>query len=273
MGLKAVPVEPGMFCWFELTTRNVERGKVFYQGLMRAGVRGLPLGPSDYVLLDVEGRTVAGMMPMDGAFPESAASHWLPYVAVRNIDHLCRRVVELGGTLRCGPSDIPIGRFAVIADPTGGTVALFEAAPGKTDGTQPVGPGSFVWCELVTRDAARASEFYVRLLDWTPQFRVTGATSCIEMKAGPHPVASVFEACADERTSIAHWCPYLCVEDIHASLAAAIRLGGHKLCEPIEIPGVGIYAGLTDPTGAHLALLEPLRPQIPEGGDAPHTEQ
>ena len=67
-----------------------------------------------------------------------------------------------------------------------------------------------------------------------------------------------FEACADERTSQAHWCPYLCVEDIHASLAAAVRLGGHKLCEPMEIPGVGTYAGLTDPTGAHLALFEPL---------------
>ena len=35
-------------------------------------------------------------------------------------------------------------------------------------------------------------------------------------------------------------------------------MGGRKLCEPMEIPGIGTYAGLTDPTGAHLALFEPL---------------
>lgn len=258
MGLRTVPVEPGMFCWYELTTRDIERGKSFYQALMRAGARGLPMGPAEYILLDVEGQTVAGMMPMGDDFPRGTPSHWLPYIAVADVDATCRRVEALGGRICCPPSDIPIGRFAVIADPTGGSVALFQAAAGKTDGTNPVGPGTFVWCELVTRDVPRASEFFSKLLHWTPQFRVAGATSFIEMKAGPHAVASVFEACADERTSQAHWCPYLCVEDIHASLAAAVRLGGHKLCEPMEIPGVGTYAGLTDPTGAHLALFEPL---------------
>ncbi|MBL9118489.1 MAG: VOC family protein [Phycisphaerae bacterium] len=256
--LRTVPVEPGMFCWFELTTREVDRSRDFYRSLMRAVTRGLAMGDTEYTLFDIDGKTVAGLMPMGDAFPLESPSHWLPYIAVQDVDAVCREVCPLGGRICCGPTDIPIGRFAVITDPTGGNVALFQSAPGKTDGTNPVGPGTFVWCELVTRDVPIASQFYAKLLGWTPQFRVAGATSFIEMKAGSLPVASVFEACADERTSVAHWCPYLCVEDIHASLAAAVRLGGRKLCEPMEIPGIGTYAGLTDPTGAHLALFEPL---------------
>lgn len=262
--LKAVPVEPGMFCWFELTTREVERGRDFYGSLMRAATRGMPDGSPDetarYFVFDIDGKTVAGLNPMGERFPLDAASHWLPYVAVGDVSRACERVVQLGGRIACGPTEIPIGRFAIITDPTGGTVALFQSTPGMTDGTNPVGPGAFVWCELVTRDVPAASEFYAKLLGWTPQFRVVGASSFIEMKAGVHPVASVFEACADEDSSVAHWCPYLCVDDIHASLAAAVRLGGRKLCEPMEIPGVGTYAGLTDPTGAHLALFKPLDP-------------
>jgi predicted enzyme related to lactoylglutathione lyase len=259
MAMTTVPVQHGMFCWFELTTREVDRGRDFYRSLMRAGIKGVPMGDREYVLFDVDGHSVAGLMPMGSEFPATASSHWLPYIAVDDVDRVCSRVTGLGGRVCCGPSDIPIGRFAVITDPTGGTVAIFRSSPGATDGTNPIGPGAFVWCELVTRDVVRSSEFYAQLLGWTPAMRTAGASSFVEMKAGPHPVASVFEACADEVTSQAHWCPYLCVEDIDASLASAVRLGGRKLCEPMQLPGIGRYAGVTDPTGAHLALVEPNR--------------
>jgi predicted enzyme related to lactoylglutathione lyase len=256
--LKTVPVEPGMFCWFELSTRDIDRGRDFYRSFLRADARLVAGDDGDHTLLDVDGKSVAGVMRMGPEFPEDASSHWLPYIAVHNLDALCREVPKLGGRMCCGPSQMSMGRFAIIADPTEGIVALVEAASDRVEGANPLGPGAFVWCELVTRDVPLASEFYAKLLRWTPQFRVAGATSFIEMKAGSQSVASVFEACADEDRSAAHWCPYLCVEDIHATLATAVRLGGKKLCEPMEIPGLGTYAGLTDPTGAHLALLQPL---------------
>ncbi|MBL9148482.1 MAG: VOC family protein [Phycisphaerae bacterium] len=275
MPLRTVPVAPGMFCWFELTTRDVPNGSVFYREVLsaaaadaEAATQGVPLGHADatgrpireYILFNVAGHAVAGLNPMDDAFPSDAASHWLPYIAVEDVDGVCTRVQSLGGCVSCGPSDIAIGRFAVVRDPTGGVFALFCPRPGATDGTSPVGPGAFVWCELVTRDVAVASEFYAKLLGWTPQFCRLGATSYIEMKAGARPVASVFEACADEDRSPAHWCPYLCVADIERALAAAVRHGGQKLCEPMTLPGdgpaSGRYAGVTDPTGAHVALIE-----------------
>ncbi len=262
MAMKTVPVAPGMFCWFELTTRDVKLGSAFYRSIMGAATRGVPSGGDhDYLLFEVEGHTVAGLMPMGSEFPSSATSHWLPYLSVDDVDAACIRASELGGKVCCGPTDTPIGRSALVSDPTGGVFSLFQARPGAPDGTNPIGPGAFVWCELVTRDLARASEFYAHLFGWTPQFCRVGATSYIEMKAGEHPVASVFEACADEASSLAHWCPYLCVDDIHAALAAAVRHGGTQLCEPMDIPGdgpcAGRYAGITDPTGAHIALFEP----------------
>ncbi|MFO0826838.1 MAG: VOC family protein [Phycisphaerales bacterium] len=258
----------GMFCWFELTTRDVERGRGFYGAVMGASTRGMPSGADAegdaYFLFEVSGHTVAGLNPMGDRFPPAAPSHWMPYVAVDDVDHVCRTAEALGGRVRFGPADISIGRFAILCDPTGGVFSVFRAHAGATDGTNPIGPGAFVWCELVTRDVAIASEFYAKLFGWTPQFCTLGASSYIEMKAGARPVASVFEACADESASVAHWCPYLCVDDIDAALAAVVRHGGHKLCEPMELPGegpcAGRYAGVTDPTGAHIALFEPRSP-------------
>lgn len=277
MSIRTVPVTPGTFCWFELTTRDVPQGSRFYTALMSAAATDAPAqtrdvsrgsaagaiaGPApDYVLFEVGGHTVAGLHPMGDRIADGAPSHWLPYVAVDDVDSCASKAEALGGRLCCGPSDSPIGRFAIIADPTGGVVALFRARTGTTDGTNPVGPGAFVWCELVTRDVAQAAEFYAKLLGWSPQFCRLGVTSYVEMKAGSQAVASVFEACADDERSQAHWCPYLCVDDIDRALAAAVRHGGRKLCEPMDLPGegpcAGRYAGVTDPTGAHLALFEP----------------
>lgn len=257
MALRSVPVSPGTFCWFELASRDVKSGRAFYEALMRAQSRAIG-GPEDspaYLILDVDGSPVAGLSrESDEAGP--CACGWLPHVAVDDVDDCCRRASALGGRIRAEPSDSSFGRSALVEDPTGGVIALFHARPGATDGTNPVGPGAFVWCELVTRDVPLASEFYAKLLGWTPQFCTAGATCFIEMKVGSQAVASVFEACADDERSPAHWCPYLCVVDIDASLAAAVRHGGRKLCEPMDIPGVGRYAGLTDPTGAHVALIE-----------------
>ncbi len=52
-------------------------------------------------------------------------SHWMPYVAVEDVDGAARRVWELGGKVCVPPTDIPgVGRFCLINDPTGATLSL-----------------------------------------------------------------------------------------------------------------------------------------------------
>ena len=68
-----------------------------------------------------------GIMQMP---PEAEAPpHWLPYVAVEDVDATTKRVSELGGQVYREPGDIPdVGRFSVCADPTGAPFALFKPA-------------------------------------------------------------------------------------------------------------------------------------------------
>jgi predicted enzyme related to lactoylglutathione lyase len=59
-----------------------------------------------------------------------APSHWMPYVAVNDVDASVKRVEELGGKVCVPPSDIPnVGRFSVITDPTGATISLITLGP------------------------------------------------------------------------------------------------------------------------------------------------
>ena len=52
-------------------------------------------------------------------------SAWLPYVWIENTDERAQRAAQLGGQVHVQPANIPnVGRFAVIADPTGATMGI-----------------------------------------------------------------------------------------------------------------------------------------------------
>jgi predicted enzyme related to lactoylglutathione lyase len=57
-------------------------------------------------------------------------SHWLEYVAVKDVDTSVRNAKEIGATILVPPTDIQkIGRFSVLSDPTGAAIALFKGTP------------------------------------------------------------------------------------------------------------------------------------------------
>lgn len=49
---------------------------------------------------------------------------------------------------------------------------------------------------------------------------------------------------------------YVATDDIDATLARAEELGGKRLLEKTEIPGMGWYAIFADPTGNQIGLLD-----------------
>ena len=53
------------------------------------------------------------------------------------------------------------------------------------------------------------------------------------------------------------WLAYVGVEDINASTAKAKSLGGTICMGPQEIPNVGWFTTLTDPTGCTIAMFQP----------------
>jgi predicted enzyme related to lactoylglutathione lyase len=119
----------GAFCWNELATTDLESAQNFYKTLLGWEIKeskatGECEGSMVYNEIVVGGQHVGGIYKMGPEFGQ-APSHWVAYVAVDDVDAKARQVWELGGKVCVPPTDIPnVGRFCVINDPTGATIAL-----------------------------------------------------------------------------------------------------------------------------------------------------
>ena len=122
--------EPGAFAWNELMTREPDAAVEFYGRVLgwTAKVNANPDMP--YTEFQIDGRSVAGMMPMIGdAWPAELPDHWMVYFAVEDCDVAGTKIQELGGTVSVPPTDIPgIGRFAVVSDPAGAFFSVITMA-------------------------------------------------------------------------------------------------------------------------------------------------
>lgn len=126
-GIKDVP---GAVSWIELMTKDVEKSKAFYGELF--GWDRVPMPMKDmqgrdfeYTLIQVGNEQQGGMMQMGEEFGP-IPSHWMVYFLSDNTDDTTNRVVSGGGSVVVPPTDIPVGRFAVVQDPQGATFSVIK---------------------------------------------------------------------------------------------------------------------------------------------------
>jgi len=112
----------------------------------------------------------------------------------------------------------------------------------------------FVHLELNTPDATAAKSFYTELLGW--QFT--------DMPMGDMGTYSTFKPSSGPGGGLMSmpgaptaWLAYVGVEDIKASTEKAAALGATILKASEEIPHIGWFTILLDPTGATIALFQP----------------
>ena len=105
--------------------------------------------------------------------PEMAASGmppvWTTYVTVDGIDAAVGKVGAAGGTVMQPPMAVmSAGRMAVVADPAGAVICMWEAI--EHIGAGIVNEhGAFTWSELVTPDPAAVAPFYNAVFGWTDE--------------------------------------------------------------------------------------------------------
>jgi hypothetical protein len=122
---------PGALTWTELTTRDVGGSESFYHAVFGWTAQDSAIGDVPYVAWQLDGEPVAGMMPMIGAgWPVDLPPHWMIYFAVADADESAQLAYDLGGQVPVPPTDFPMGRFAVINDPQGGTFSILAPAAG-----------------------------------------------------------------------------------------------------------------------------------------------
>lgn len=120
---------PGAVTWNELTTRGPERAKEFYGAVFGWTAEDKPMGPVTYTVWKLDGRLLGGMMPMVGDdWPADLPPHWMVYFAVDDCEAAAERATELGGAVSVPPTDLPMGRFAVLNDPQGAFFSILKPA-------------------------------------------------------------------------------------------------------------------------------------------------
>ncbi|GAA3347544.1 VOC family protein [Amorphoplanes nipponensis] len=122
---------PGALTWNELTTRDVEGSAAFYGSVFGWVARESSMSGMDYIVWEHEGRPIAGLQPMDGdSWPDDLPPHWMIYFAVADCDDSAAYAQSLGGRIVQPPTTLPIGRYAVLDDPQGGTFSILQTATG-----------------------------------------------------------------------------------------------------------------------------------------------
>ena len=112
----------------------------------------------------------------------------------------------------------------------------------------------FVHMELNTVDLAKAKAFYSAMFGW--EFH--------DMPMAPGMTYSTFKpdtapggGMMSMPDGYQGWLPYIGVDEIHAATAKAASLGAAVCIDSQEIPNVGWWSLLADPTGATIAIFQP----------------
>jgi predicted enzyme related to lactoylglutathione lyase len=113
----------------------------------------------------------------------------------------------------------------------------------------------FVHVELNTTDPAKAKAFYGKLFTWKMEDMPMGpgmTYTMIQPGEGTgggllkHPVPGAPSS----------WLAYVVVDDVKATTEKARSLGASVMKDVSEVPGMGWFSIITDPTGAVLGLWQ-----------------
>jgi predicted enzyme related to lactoylglutathione lyase len=121
--------EPGSLCWADLNTKDPQAAGAFYSKLF-----GWELEPardtSGYLHIKNAGEYIGGIPPLSQQNPH-APPHWMIYLQVSDCDAATAKAKELGARVYMEPMTMEkVGKFSVIADPTGAVSSLFETRRG-----------------------------------------------------------------------------------------------------------------------------------------------
>jgi len=112
----------------------------------------------------------------------------------------------------------------------------------------------FVHVVLHTGDLAKSKDFYGSLFGWSLQDFPTPKGTFTLIKVGEGTGGGMM--INPEPGSPPHWLAYVGVDDIEASSARAVELGGTLVHPVTKIGFLGSMCVIKDPTGAYLALWQ-----------------
>ncbi len=252
----------GQYLWHELLTTDPDAGAGFYAKVL--GWSRFPYeGDPGYSMLGNAQGPVGGVRLL-GKDPlaDKAGPNWLTYVGVPDITAALATVQAKGGRVLHTVTAVPGngGRYAVIADPQGAVIGLYEPGGDMAGNGSPPGPGPVAWHELTAENPEAALQFYHAVFGWdvvaTHDMGGHVGTYYLFGK-GTTQMGGVFIRSKDLPQGWPRWLVYLNVPGVTAAVEAAKAAGGKVLNGPHQVPGGGWMAQVLDSHGVAVALHGP----------------
>ncbi|STX52821.1 glycoxylase [Legionella busanensis] len=115
------------FCWHELITPHLDQAKDFYTKLLGWQFIEHTINNSIYTMIIINDKEFGGIKQMTLDSASDSRAQWLSYLSVNNLNSILDQAKKLGAIIKTPMTAIGnYGHFAVITDPTGATVALWE---------------------------------------------------------------------------------------------------------------------------------------------------
>lgn len=245
-------IPTGRFVWFEYGSKNPTKAQGFFGELFNWSTVSVPMPQGSYTMIAADGTTIGGYPPHMATGMDS--SYWATHLQVADCEAAAQKAKQLGGAIVMPATRLgEVGVMAVVTDPTGGHVPLWQPLGREPGGDYAGKPGQFLWNELHTPDPAAATRFYQALVGFE--------ATTIDRGRGPYTMLSKdgknrAGVIMDDR---AVWIPYVQVANTDATLAKAEKLGAQVKMPAITMP-IGRIASFVDPQGAPIGLVQPTQP-------------
>jgi predicted enzyme related to lactoylglutathione lyase len=252
----------GQFLWHELLTTDSAAGAGFYSKVFGWNARPWE-GDADYTMLahangPVGGARVVGKDPL----ADKVGLNWLTYVGVPDLTAALAAVEAKGGRVIHPVTGLSSdgGRYAVITDPQGATIGLYEPGASMSSGNAGPMSGPVAWHELTAEDPEAALQFYKAIVGWdvlgTHDMGGDVGTYYL-FGIGTTQMGGAFKRSRDSASTRPRWLIYVHVPGVTAAVAAVLAAGGKLLNGPHQVPGGNWVAQVVDSHGVHLAMHGP----------------
>jgi predicted enzyme related to lactoylglutathione lyase len=247
------PRLPGKFVWADLVTDDVPAARNFYSQLFGWTMHSV----GNYTIAANDGRPLCGMFQKPRPADPNAKPRWFGYISVANVDRAQKAVVKAGGKVLAAPQKMPKrGEQAVFADAEGAIFGVVRSSAGDPEDFLP-DPGDWIWIQLFSHDAKKASEFYKGVGGYEViANNSTNRLSDFILANEGYARATVRTIPVKDEGIRPNWLLFARVKSVGEAVAKAKLLGGKVLIEPKADVFEGKVAVVADPTGAAIGLLE-----------------
>lgn len=245
----------GVPAWADITVPDLAAAQRFYGGLLGWEFSEGHPEAGGYVTASVGGHRVAGLLGAQDARAGAAAA-WCVYLATDDVTLATGHAVAAGAQLLAGPMTVlGLGDIAVLADPAGAVVGLFQAGTHSGWDVTDV-PGAFVWAEQMSHRPELSRRFYTDLFGYEQTDMSAPDFTYTSLAVGGTPAVGVGGYGAGVGQDVpAAWTWYVAVPDAAEAARRVPELGGGVVSGPEDTP-YGRLVLAHGPAGEVVALLE-----------------